>query len=79
MFDVTKGDRMTVRALSRRHPVATLTTTLFVVAFATTVAYFAGLVPGVPRTLPTFTTLVAVTVLLLAATLLAWVLSPRGS
>jgi hypothetical protein len=66
---------MDVRAFPRRHPIPTMATTLFAVALVVTVAYFAGLVPGVPKTLPTFVRLVVVTGALFVAAVLAWVVS----
>lgn len=62
-------------ALPRRYPVPTLATTAFLLAFASTAAYYAGLVPWIPKTLPTFVDLLVLTGLLLAVALAAWVVS----
>lgn len=67
---------MPMRALPRRRPVASAASVAFIVSFAVTVAYFAGAVPGVPKTLPTFADLVALTLGLFALAVLAWVLPP---
>jgi hypothetical protein len=48
---------------------------VFVVALAATAAYFAGLVPGVPMTLPRFTNLLALTAVLFVVTVLLWAAS----
>lgn len=63
---------MTISRLARRRPVSTLVTTAFIVALAATVAYWAGAVPGIPKTLPTFVNLLAVTIVLFVITVLAW-------
>jgi len=63
---------MDVRALHRRHPVPVLTTVALLVAFGATVTYYAGIVPGVPKTLPVFVRLVAITTVLLAVTVVVW-------
>ena len=52
---------MTGSVLPTRRPLATLATAAFVVALAATTGHFAGLVPGLPKTLPTFANLLAVT------------------
>ncbi|WP_281195253.1 hypothetical protein [Halorubrum sp. F4] len=66
---------MRVGTLPRRHPVASLATVAFLLAFVSTAAYYAGLVPLIPRTLPTFVDLLVVTGLLLAVALATWVVS----
>lgn len=66
---------MRISALPRRRPLPTVATVAFVVALAVTAAYYAGLVPGVPKTLPTFTNLVAVTGTAFVIAVLAWTIS----
>jgi Na+(H+)/acetate symporter ActP len=66
---------MSVSALPRRYPIPTLTTVVFAVALVVTVVYFAGLVPGVPKTLPTFVDLMRATGVLLVLSVLAWAVS----
>lgn len=66
---------MATTALFRRRPIASLASVAFAVALAVTVAYYAGLVPGVPKTLPTFVDLLRLTVGLFALAALAWVVS----
>lgn len=66
---------MNVTALPKTHPIPTAVTAAFVLALAVTVVYFAGLVPGIPKTLPTFVDLVMVTGGLLVAAVLAWVVT----
>jgi len=56
---------MNVGILPRRRPIPTVATVGFALALVATAAYFAGVVPGVPKTLSTFTELVAVTGVLL--------------
>jgi len=67
---------MDVRTLPRRRPIPFLTTVVFLIASGVTVVYFAGLVPGIPKTLPTFAKLVAMTLVLLVIAMLAWIVSP---
>ena len=69
---------MTGSVLPTRRPLATLTTAAFVLALVATGAYFAGLVPGVPKTLPTFTNLLAVTAVLFVVMVSTWVGSLAG-
>jgi hypothetical protein len=64
-----------VSTLARRRPVPALATGAFVVALVVTVLYFAGLIPGVPKTLPTFVDLLVVTIGLFAVAVVAWVMS----
>jgi len=64
-------------ALPIRRPLPTLATAAFVV-LAATAAYFAGLVPDVPKTLPTFTNLLALRAVLFVAAVLAWTVSLSG-
>jgi len=66
---------MDAGAVIRRRPVAALATTAFVVSLLATAAYFAGLAPGAPKTLPTFVDLVAVTTAALLAAVLVWAVS----
>jgi|GEM_PF-6188654 hypothetical protein len=66
---------MSVIALPRHHPIATLTTAAFAVALIITSVYYAGFVPGVPKTLPTFIDLVKATGALLALAVLTWTVS----
>lgn len=66
---------MSVTALPRRYPIPTLTTAAFAVAFVTTAAYYAGFVPGVPKTLPTFVDLLTATGAFFALAVLAWTVS----
>ena len=69
---------MSGNAIPSRHPVPTLTTAAFAVALAATAAYFAVLVPGVPKTLPTFTNLLALTAVLFVVAVLTWAASLDG-
>ncbi len=69
---------MSGNALPSRHPVPTLATAAFVLALAATTAYFAGLVPGVPKTLPTFANLLALTAVLFVVAVLTWAASLAG-
>ena len=69
------GSDMDVGALPRRHPIPAFTTALFLVALGATGAYYADLVPGVPRALPTFVDLLVVTVALLAIAATTWAVS----
>ncbi|SMO44024.1 hypothetical protein [Halorubrum cibi] len=66
---------MSVGSLPRRHPVPVFTTALFLVALGMTVAYYADLIPGVPRALPTFVDLLVVTGALLAVAATTWAVS----
>jgi uncharacterized membrane protein len=66
---------MSGSALPTRRPFPTLATAAFVVALVATAAYFAGLVPGVPKTLATFTNLLAVTAVLFVVAVLTWAAS----
>jgi hypothetical protein len=66
---------MNFRALPRRRPVPTLASAAFVLSLLLTLAYFAGVVPGVAKTFPTFVDLVMGTVALLALAALAWAIS----
>lgn len=66
---------MGVSSFHRRRPVAVLTTVAFLVACLATAAYAAGIVSGIPKTLPVFTRLVTVTAVSLAVTILAWLFS----
>ncbi|WP_338737676.1 hypothetical protein [Haloplanus salilacus] len=50
-----------------------LTTAAAVIALVATAAYFAGVVPGVPKTLPAFVRLVSVTLVLFVAATVAWI------
>lgn len=68
---------MPVGSLARRHPLSTLAAASFVVALAITTAYWAGTIPGIPKTLPTFVDLVTVTAALFGLTALAWAISLR--
>lgn len=63
------------KTIYHRRPGPTLMTVAFAGSVALTVAYFAGLIPGVPKTLPMFIRLVIVTVCLFTVTLIAWVFS----
>ncbi len=63
---------MTVDAFPRRYPVPTLVTAAFAVSLAVTAAYWGGLLPTVPKTLPVFVELLSVTVVLFAVAVLAW-------
>jgi uncharacterized membrane protein len=65
-------------ALPRRRPLPTLATAAFLLVLVATVAYFAGLVPGVPKTLPTFTTLLTATAALFVVAVLTWAASLAG-
>jgi hypothetical protein len=69
---------MSDSALPSRRLLPTLATAAFVVALAATAAYFAGLVPGVPKTLPTFANLLALTAVLFVVTVLTWAASLAG-
>lgn len=64
---------MRIPALSRRYPVPTLATVAFLLALVSTVAYYAGIVPWIPKTLSTFVDLLVATGLLFAVTLAVWV------
>jgi hypothetical protein len=64
---------MDARSLPRRHPIPALATTAFAASSVVTVIYFAGVVPGVGRHLPTFVRLVAATGVLFAVAAMAWV------
>ncbi|PSQ09888.1 hypothetical protein BRC93_11900 [Halobacteriales archaeon QS_5_70_15] len=66
---------MSGNTLPIRRPIPTPATAVFVVALAATAAHFAGLVPGVPRTLPGFTNLLALTAVLFVVTVLLWAAS----
>lgn len=63
---------MNVKTLFGRYPIPSLVTTAFLLALVTSGAYFAGLVPFVPKTLPMFATLMTATGALLVATVAAW-------
>lgn len=63
---------MRLKTLPRRRPLPTVATGAFVVTLAVTVAYYAGLVPGVPKTLPTFVDLLMATGALLVLVALLW-------
>ncbi|WP_158056580.1 hypothetical protein [Halorussus halophilus] len=63
---------MAVSALYRRRPIPVLLTTAFAVSLAVTAAFWAGFVPGVPKTLPTFAKLLMATIGLLVGTVAAW-------
>jgi hypothetical protein len=71
LSSIDEGDFVNVKRLPRRHPVPSLATAAFAVSLAVTVAYFAGLVPLVPKTLPTFVDLATVTGGLLVVAALA--------
>jgi predicted membrane channel-forming protein YqfA (hemolysin III family) len=64
-----------VKALLRQHSALTLITAAFVIALIVTAAYWAGLVPGIPKTLPTFVYMAMGTVGLLALTVVAWAMT----
>ncbi|MFC7325658.1 hypothetical protein ACFQMF_13845 [Halorubrum rutilum] len=66
---------MDVSTLHRRRPLPVLTTVAFLVACGVTVAYFAGIVPGVPKTLPVFTDLLTVTLVLFVSAVTVWLIS----
>ena len=66
---------MDVATLPRRRPIPFLTTVAFLIACGATVVYYAGLVPGIPKTLPVFIKLVAMTIVLLAVAVITWILS----
>lgn len=66
---------MRIPAIPRRYPLATLATGAFLLALVSTAAYYAGVVPWIPKTLPTFVDLLVVTGLLLAVTLAVWVVA----
>lgn len=53
-------------------------TTAFLLALGTTIGYFAGLVPVVPKTLPTFVDLMMVTAVLLVITVFSWTIAVVG-
>lgn len=64
---------MKLPALLRRHPVPSVASIAFIAALALTVAFSAGYVPGIPKTLPTFVKMLMVTSGLLVVAVLAWV------
>lgn len=64
---------MKLPALLRRHPIPSVASTAFIAALALTVAFYAGYVPGIPKTLPTFVKLLMVTAGLLVVAVPAWV------
>ncbi|MFW6385437.1 MAG: hypothetical protein ACOCY7_04805 [Halodesulfurarchaeum sp.] len=66
---------MNVGVLFRRHPIPTLATVAFVLSLATTVAFYAGLIPVVPKTLPLFVRLVVLTTTLFALAVLSCMIS----
>ncbi|MFB6218396.1 MAG: hypothetical protein ABEH77_04315 [Halobacteriaceae archaeon] len=66
---------MNARAIPRRRPVPTAVTLVFLLALAATGAYYAGVVPGVPKTLQTFAALAEVTAGAFAVAVAAWLLS----
>lgn len=66
---------MRMAALPRRYSAPTLATVAFLLALVSTVAYYAGLVPWIPKTLPTFVDLLVVTGILLVVTLVAWIVA----
>ena len=66
---------MVVLSLHRSRPVPVLATTAFAIALLGTVAFFAGLVPGVTKTLPLFATLLTVTTVTFAVAVIAWAAS----
>lgn len=66
---------MELKALPRQRPVPSSVTVLAFIALAVTVAYFAGLVPGIPKTLPMFVDILQVTIVLFIVAGLAWVVS----
>lgn len=70
---------MEAEALHRERPVPTVLTVLSAAPVVVTVAVFAGIVPGVPKTLPLFVDLLAVTALLLIAAGAAWAGSFLGA
>lgn len=69
---------MTRRALPHRRPSPTLGTGLFGLAVAVTAASVTGLLPGVPKMLPTYMRLLMGRILLLAVAILALILSLVG-
>lgn len=75
LSSVNHSELVNVKTLPRRRPVPSLATAAFAVSLAVTVAYFADLVPLVPKTLPTFVDLVMVTGGLLVVAALAWTAS----
>lgn len=66
---------MDAESLLRRHPIPSVATAAFTVALAVSLVYFAGLVPGIPKSVQTFVDMVMVTVWLLVLALLTWGLS----
>lgn len=64
---------MKLSALLRRHPIPSVVSTAFVAALALTAAFYAGYVPGIPKTLPTFVKMLMVTAGLLVVAVLSWV------
>lgn len=66
---------MRLKSLPRKRPVPCLASAAFVVSLTLTLAYFAGLVPGVSKTLPTFVDLLQATTWLLALAVLTWTIS----
>lgn len=66
---------MVSKALLRKRPGPTSATVVAVAALAVTGAYVAGLVPGVSKTLPTFVTILQLTIGLFVLAGLAWAVS----
>jgi hypothetical protein len=62
---------MPLQSVARRRPIPTLLSAAFVLALLVTLSSFAGLVPGVPKTLPTFVDLLLGTAGLFALAALA--------
>lgn len=68
---------MDVVPVLRNRPIPSLASAAFLIALAATAAYFAGVSPGVPKTLPTFVDLLQVTGGMLVLAVLAWAISLR--
>ena len=66
---------MSVRTLAERRSVPMAATAAFLVAVAVTGAFFGGFIPTIPKTLPTFISLVNVTGGLFVIAVVAWVVS----
>lgn len=66
---------MDLTLIAKERPLPTALTTIAVLLFLVTVAYFAGIIPGIPKTLQTFVSLVQWTVVLTIAAGIGWTIS----
>lgn len=66
---------MDVAPVLQNRPIPSLASAAFLVALAATAAYFAGVVPGLPKTLPTFIDLLQLTGGLLVIAAVTWAVS----